>query len=240
MEIIDKLVLNLPAMTSATRPDTQAPAATRILLLLGPPGCGKGTQAERLARHFAIPAISTGEMIRAEIRAGSELGKIAAGVTITGGLLSDDLVNQIVRSRLSQPDCRNGFMLDGYPRTVDQAKYLGSLMAELGLPQPSVVHIDVPLDQLIARTCNRRYCPQCGSIYNLLSHPPREAGICDTCHIELQQRSDDCEETVKNRLAAYERSTAPLIDFYQGSGYRRVDGTGDPDSVFAAILAALA
>jgi adenylate kinase len=227
-------------MISATEPSLQAPAATRILLLLGPPGCGKGTQAERLARHYAIPAISTGEMIRAEIRAGSELGKIAAGVTITGSLLSDDLVNQIVRSRLSQPDCRSGFMLDGYPRTVDQARYLGALMAEIGLPQPSVVHIDVPLDQLIARTCNRRFCAQCGSIYNLLSHPPQKAGICDTCQIELQQRSDDCEETVKNRLAAYERSTAPLIGFYQGGGYLRVDGTGNPDSVFSAILSALA
>lgn len=240
MAIVDKLVLNLPAMTSATEPTTTAPAATRILLLLGPPGCGKGTQAERLAKSYAIPAISTGEMIRAEIRAGSELGKIAAGVTITGGLLSDDLVNQIVRSRLSQPDCRNGFMLDGYPRTVEQAKYLGGLMAELGLPQPTVVHIDVPLDQLIARTCNRRFCAQCGAIYNLLSHPPKEAGVCDTCHIELQQRSDDCEETVKNRLAAYERSTAPLIAFYQGGGYRRVDGTGAPDAVFTAILDSLA
>jgi adenylate kinase len=227
-------------MTSATEITNQAPASTRILILLGPPGCGKGTQAERLAKNYEIPAISTGEMIRGEIKAGTELGKIAAGVTITGGLLSDDLVNQIVKSRLSQADCRNGFMLDGYPRTVEQARYLGGLMSELGLPQPAVVHIDVPLDLLIARTCNRRYCPQCGSIYNLVSHPPKQAGICDTCQIELQQRSDDCEETVKNRLAAYERSTAPLIDFYQGDGYKRVDGTGDPNSVFAAILTALA
>ncbi len=223
-------------MTSATETTPQAPATTRILLLLGPPGCGKGTQAERLARHYAIPAISTGEMIRAEIKAGSELGKIAAGVTITGGLLSDDLVNEIVKSRLSKDDCKGGFMLDGYPRTVDQAKYLGGLMAELQMPQPTVVHIDVPLDLLIARTCNRRYCPQCGAIYNLASHPPKQAGVCDTCTIELQQRADDCEETVKNRLAAYERSTAPLIGHYQGANYLRIDGTGSPDGVFTAIL----
>ncbi|MBI4893156.1 MAG: adenylate kinase [Acidobacteria bacterium] len=226
-------------MTSATETTSQAPATTRILLLLGPPGCGKGTQAERLARHYAIPAISTGEMIRAEIKAGSELGKIAAGVTITGGLLSDDLVNEIVKSRLSKDDCKGGFMLDGYPRTVDQAKYLGVLMAELQLPQPTVVHIDVPLDLLIARTCNRRYCPQCGSIYNLASHPPKRAGVCDTCVIELQQRADDCEETVKNRLAAYERSTSPLIGHYQGENYQRIDGTGSPEGVFGAILDAL-
>jgi adenylate kinase len=223
-------------MTSATENSTIAPASTRILLLLGPPGCGKGTQAERLAKHCGIPAISTGEMIRAEIRAGSELGRIAAGVTITGGLLSDDLVNRIVRSRLSQPDCSNGFMLDGYPRTVEQANFLGSLLPELQMPQPTVVHIDVPAQLLIARTCNRRYCAKCGSIYNIASHPPREAGQCDTCHIELQQRADDCEDTVRNRLVSYEKSTAPLIDFYSSGTYVRVDGTSTPDSVFEAIL----
>jgi adenylate kinase len=226
-------------MSSITDSPSMAPASTRILLLLGPPGCGKGTQAERLARHFSIPAISTGEMIRGEIKSGTELGKIAAGVTITGGLLSDDLVNKIVKSRLSQDDCKAGFMLDGYPRTVEQAKYLGALMAELGLPQPTVVHIDVPLEQLIARTCNRRFCPQCGSIYNLQSHPPKEAGLCDGCHIDLQQRSDDCEETVKNRLAAYQRSTSPLIGYYESGNYLRIDGTAAPDGVFAAILESL-
>ena len=220
--------------------DSQPQASTRVYILLGPPGCGKGTQGERLAKQFAIPSISTGDMIRAEIKGGTELGKIAAGVTITGGLLSDDLVNQIVRSRLSKDDCQAGFMLDGYPRTVEQAKFLGGLTTELGFKAPTVVHIDVPLDMLIARTCNRRFCPQCGSIYNLASHPPKQAGLCDTCNIELQQRADDCEETVKNRLAAYERSTAPLIDYYQGAGYVRVDGTGAPDAVFAAIVAAVA
>ncbi|WP_321472045.1 adenylate kinase [uncultured Paludibaculum sp.] len=222
-------------MTTATESLTQAPATTRILLLLGPPGCGKGTQAERLAKHFEIPAISTGEMIRAEIKAGSELGKIAAGVTITGGLLSDDLVNKIVRSRLGQEDCKHGFMLDGYPRTVEQAKYLGALLSEMGFPQPTVVHIDVPAEHLIARTCNRRYCPQCHAIYNIQSHPPKDPGKCDNCHIDLQQRSDDCEDTVKNRLAAYVRSTSPLIDFYSTSTYYKVQGLGAPDEVFQTI-----
>ena len=225
-------------MTSATHPPTSAPASTRILLLLGPPGCGKGTQAERLARYFHIPAISTGEMIRAEIKGGTELGKIAAGVTITGGLLSDDLVNKIVRSRLSQPDCRPGFLLDGYPRTVQQAVFLSSLLHDLGCPAPTVVHIDVPLDLLVARTCNRRSCPQCGAIYNLLSHPPAEPGLCDACRTPLQQRADDCEETVLNRLRSYERSTAPVIRHYQGDGYIRVPGEGAPDQVFDAIVQA--
>jgi adenylate kinase len=222
-------------MISATENSTIAPVSTRILLLLGPPGCGKGTQAERLAKHCGIPAISTGEMIRAEIKAGSELGRIAAGVTITGGLLSDDLVNQIVRSRLSQPDCAGGFMLDGYPRTVEQAVFLSSLLPELKAPQPTVIHIDVPAQLLIARTCNRRYCAQCGSIYNIASHPPKEPGLCDNCHIELQQRADDCEDTVRNRLVSYEKSTAPLIDFYRAGTYVRIDGTSTPDSVFEAI-----
>lgn len=226
-------------MSSMTPTQTQSPAATRTFLLLGPPGCGKGTQAERLARHFAIPAVSTGEMIRGEIQAGTELGKIAAGVTITGGLLSDDLVNQIVRSRLSKDDCRGGFLLDGYPRTIPQAEYLAGLLGELGLPQPLVLHIDVPLDLLIERTCNRRYCPQCGAIYNLSTHPPKLANRCDACGTELKQRDDDCEETVRNRLAAYERSTAPLIRHYSGGRYVRVDGSGSPDQVFQAILSAL-
>lgn len=226
-------------MSSQTTQPHSAPAATRTFVLLGPPGCGKGTQAERLARRLCIPAISTGEMIRGEIKAGTELGKIAAAVTITGGLLSDELVNQIVRSRLSQDDCRGGFLLDGYPRTIPQAEYLAELLGELGMPQPVALHIDVPPELLIERTCNRRYCPQCGAIYNLSTHPPKQAGRCDACGAGLKQRDDDCEETVRNRLAAYERSTAPLIAHYSGGRYVRVDGAGNPDEVFRAIVEAV-
>jgi adenylate kinase len=226
-------------MSSHTPTPVSAPATTRTFLLLGPPGCGKGTQAERLAKHFGIPAISTGDMIRAEVRAGSELGRIAAGVMVTGGLLSDELVNQIVRSRLGREDCRGGFLLDGYPRTIPQAEYLAGLLAELGMPQPVVLHIDVPDELLIERTCNRRYCPQCGAIYNLSTHPPKKAGQCDSCGEQLKQRDDDCEETVRNRLAAYQRSTAPLIRHYSNGSYVRIDGSGTPDEVFGRILAAL-
>jgi adenylate kinase len=213
--------------------------ATGVILLLGPPGCGKGTQAERLAAHPGVPSISTGEMIRAEIKAGTELGKVAAGVTITGGLLSDDLVNRIVASRLSQPDCAKGCLLDGYPRTVEQARNLAALLEEKGWSQPVVLHIDVPSDQLVARTCNRRFCGQCGAIYNLASHPPKVAGQCDICHVELLQRADDCEDTVRNRLLAYEKSTAPLIGHYAGGNYTRIDGTSAPEQVFEAIKSAL-
>jgi len=226
-------------MSTQARPAPPVSSKTRTLLLLGPPGCGKGTQAERLAKHFGIPAISTGDMIRGEIKAGTELGRIAAGVTITGGLLGDDLVNRIVRSRLSRDDCRNGFLLDGYPRTIPQAEFLASLLKELGMPDPAVLHIDVPDELLIERTCNRRYCPQCGAIYNLGTRPPRQPGRCDACGAELKQRDDDCEDTVRNRLAAYQRSTAPLIRHYSNGNYIRIDGSGTPDEVFQAIVAAL-
>jgi adenylate kinase len=130
-------------------------------------------------------------------------------------------------------------MLDGYPRTVEQAVFLTSLLRELQLPQPMVVHIDVPAQLLITRTCNRRYCAQCGSIYNLASHPPKDAGLCNTCHIELQQRADDCEDTVRNRLVSYEKSTAPLIEFYRSGSYVRIDGTSTPDTVFDEIRKSL-
>jgi adenylate kinase len=218
---------------------TSSPATTRVLLLLGPPGCGKGTQAERIARELRVPAISTGEMIRAEIKAGTELGKIAQGVTISGGLLGDDLVNKIVASRLAQPDCAGGFLLDGYPRTIDQANYLAGLLTSIGQPQPTVILIDVPAEHLVTRTCMRRYCPKCGHIYNLQSHPPKASGQCDHCSADLQQRADDCEDTVRNRLVAYEKSTAPLIGHYAGQDYHRVEGQGAPDDVFASILKVL-
>ena len=212
---------------------------TRVLLLLGPPGSGKGTQAERLVKQLNIPAISTGEMIRAEVRTGSELGKKAQAVMVTGGLLDDKMVNDIVASRLAKPDCASGFMLDGYPRSVGQAEYLGTLLPKLGYPQPTIVHIDVPNDLLVARTCQRRYCTQCGHIYNLQSQAPKTEGLCDLCGAALAQRADDCEDTVRNRLVAYEKSTAPLIGYYANGDYHRVEGIGTPDGVFAAVLKAL-
>lgn len=212
---------------------------TRVLLLLGPPGSGKGTQAERLATKLNIPAISTGEMIRAEVRGGTELGKKAQAVMITGGLLDDKMVNDIVASRLAKPDCASGFMLDGYPRSVGQAEYLGTLLPKLGYPQPTIVHIDVPSDLLVARTCQRRYCTQCGHIYNLQSQVPKQADLCDVCGAALAQRADDCEETVRHRLVAYEKSTAPLIGYYSQGDYHHIEGNGTPDAVFAAVVKAL-
>ena len=212
---------------------------TRVLLLLGPPGSGKGTQAERLVKQLNIPAISTGEMIRAEVRGGTELGKKAQAIMITGGLLDDTIVNDIVASRLAKPDCASGFMLDGYPRSVGQAEFLGALLPKLGYPQPTIVHIDVPSDLLIARTCQRRYCTECGHICNLQSQAPKREGLCDVCGAALAQRVDDCEDTVRNRLVAYEKSTAPLIGYYAKGEYHRIEGTGTPNAVFAAVLKAI-
>jgi adenylate kinase len=178
-------------------------------------------------------------MIRTEVRAGTPLGKRAQAIMITGALIDDGTVNDIVASRLSQPDCAAGFMLDGYPRTVAQAEFLGALLKKLGYPQPTVVHIDVPHEQLVARTCQRRYCTSCGHIFNLLSHAPKQAGVCDLCGAVLAQRADDCEDTVRNRLIAYDRSTAPLIGYYSGSDYFKIDGQGAPDDGFTAVLKAL-
>ena len=225
--------------TPSSSAATALAARPAILLLIGPPGCGKGTQAERLKESFGIPAISTGEMIRAEIASGTPLGKLAQGITITGGLLGDDLINQMIEARLNQPDCGNGFLLDGYPRSVPQAEFLVNLLGRMGYPDPTVVHLDVPYGQLVDRTCMRRFCPSCSHIYNLISHPPKNEAICDHCGATLQQRADDCEETVKSRLQAYDKTTAPVLAFFENRDYHRVDASGSPGEVFARIAAEL-
>lgn len=209
------------------------------VVLFGPPGAGKGTQAKRLTGLLGIPQLSTGDMMRAERASGSDLGKRFDEYMSKGLLVPDAMVLELVEQRLRADDAQAGCLFDGYPRTIPQAQYLASLLDELGMPQPLVLHIDVPLDLLIERTCNRRYCPQCGAIYNLSTHPPKQSGLCDACGAGLKQRDDDCEETVRNRLAAYERSTAPLIHHYRGGRYARVNGAGSPDEVFQAILQAL-
>ena len=206
-----------------------------ILLLFGPPGCGKGTQAVFLADRFHIPAISTGEMFRAECQAGTELGKRATSIMAAGGLVGDDIVNAMVASRISRPDCASGFLLDGYPRTVPQAIEFSALLQQRGLPNPVVIHLDVPDDLLVARLTSRRQCPQCKRIYNLLSQPPKLAGQCDADGAALMAREDDQEAVIRQRLQAYHELTGPILQWYGASAVRTVDGGKAPDQVTRAI-----
>ena len=207
-----------------------------VILLFGPPGSGKGTQATRIAERFGIPAISTGDMFRAELQAGTPLGLAARSIMASGGLVGDDIVNGMVVNRIGQPDCRGGFLLDGYPRTVPQAEFLDNLLKGNGFPPATVVHLDVPAAVLIPRLTARRQCPKCKTIYNLLHHPPARDGVCDLDGTALIQREDDREEVVRERLKAYETATGPVTDHYAVSGrYHRVDGSLPPAEVFRKI-----
>ncbi|HTQ57885.1 MAG TPA: adenylate kinase [Bryobacteraceae bacterium] len=206
-----------------------------IILLFGPPGCGKGTQATLIAHRFQIPAISTGEMFRAECKAGTELGQRACSILKAGGLVGDGIVNQIVAGRIQQPDCAAGFLLDGYPRTLEQAHFLDALLVKRGLPKPVAIHLDVPAQVLVSRITARRQCGQCGRIYNMLSQPPRDGEFCDDDHTPLIRREDDTEEVILARLKAYHDATGPVIAYYHDSGYHRVEATGKPAQIFAEI-----
>jgi len=211
-----------------------------ILLLFGPPGCGKGTQSEFLSERFGIPAISTGEMFRAECKAGTELGKIACSILSSGGLVSDDITNRIVAGRIAKADCKGGFLLDGYPRTVPQAQAFAAVLRERGLPDPVVVHLDVADAVLVKRLTARRQCPQCKHIYNLNSQPPRVAERCDHDGAELITREDDREEVIRQRLHAYEEQTGPILKYYGAGLVHKVDGAAPPETVAKAIEEAVA
>jgi adenylate kinase len=212
-----------------------------IILLFGPPGCGKGTQGRLIIDWLKprIPAISTGDMLRAEIAAGSELGKKTQATIAAGALVSDDLINDILRSRIDRPDCKNGFMLDGYPRTVEQAEYLDGLIAERGLPAPIVIHLDVPADVLVGRMISRRQCPQCGRMYNVLSKRPKVAGRCDEDGAALIVRKDDREDVIRERLATYEKVTRPVLNHYPSRQYFQISGDRSTSYIFEEITSIL-
>jgi adenylate kinase len=211
-----------------------------IVLLFGPPGCGKGTQAAYIARRFGIPAISTGEVLRGECKAGTELGQAATAVMASGGLVGDELMNPMVAHRIAQPDCARGFLLDGYPRTVPQAGFLSGLLAERKLPRPMALFLDVAAPVLVSRISSRRQCPACSKIYNLLSQPPRIPGLCDADGAALIQRADDNERVIAERLKAYERQTGPVIEYYSAQGACRIDGDRPMDRIWVEIEALLA
>jgi len=210
-----------------------------VILLFGPPGCGKGTQAAFLVERLRFPSISTGEMFRAECKAGTPLGRRARAILARGGLIGDEIVNGMVAGRIEQEDCRSGFLLDGYPRTVDQARFFGQVLEQRGLPAPTVVHIDVPSCELVARLTARRQCPRCLHIYNLLSQPPKVEGICDADSATLIHREDDCETAIRQRLDAYENQTGPVLGWYGACQVIRVDGRAKPVEVSAQIERAL-
>ncbi|MFC0013860.1 MULTISPECIES: adenylate kinase [Allobacillus] len=206
------------------------------LILMGLPGAGKGTQAEKIVEKYAIPHISTGDMFRSAIKEGTALGNEAKTYMDKGGLVPDEVTIGIVKERLSKPDCEKGFLLDGFPRTVAQAEALETLLNELNTRLDYVLHVQVPTEKLIERLTGRRICPTCGATYHVEFNPPKQEGICDNDGTELIQREDDQPETVKNRLDVNIEQTQPLLDFYEDKGYLvAIDGDQDIDEVFNKI-----
>ncbi|NLY45218.1 MAG: adenylate kinase [Tissierella sp.] len=206
------------------------------LVLLGPPGVGKGTQASNIVKKYNIPHISTGDIFRANIKEGTKLGITAKGYMDKGLLVPDDLVVSIVNDRLAKDDCADGFLLDGYPRTVDQAEALDKELNEKGIKLDKVVYIDADKDILIERAIGRRICKQCGATYHVTNNPPKVEGVCDLDGGDLYQRDDDTVETVTTRIQVYLDQTQPLIDYYRKKGLLLdVDGTKPIEEVFSII-----
>ena len=212
------------------------------LVLLGAPGAGKGTQAERVAATFGLPHISTGEILRAAVAAGTPLGAQAQQHMQAGGLVPDEVVVGIIRERLAEPDAARGFLLDGFPRTLQQAAALDDMLGASGRTLTRVIVLDVPPAELIERLSGRRMCRQCGKGYHIKFDPPRQPGICDACGGELYQRADDNEETVRNRLVVYGEQTEPLIDYYARKDLvSTISGGGRmPDDVWGDVKRVLA
>jgi len=210
------------------------------LVFLGAPGAGKGTQAKRLVEKYGIPQISTGDLLRAAVAAGTALGKEAKSYMDRGELVPDSVVLGMVKERLSQDDCKKGFILDGFPRNVAQAEALDKMLAEMNMPLDIALNLDVPFDDLMKRLTGRRTCKSCGQMYNVYYSPSKVEGKCDKCGGELFQRDDDKEETIKKRLDVYRAQTEPLIDYYSKKGIlKSVSGTGSIDEIFNSICAIL-
>ena len=210
------------------------------IIMLGAPGAGKGTQAKMIAEKYAIPHVSTGDIFRANIKEGTELGKEAKKYMDQGLLVPDELTVKILLDRVAKDDCKNGYVLDGFPRTIPQAEVLDKALSELGDQIDYAIDVDVPDENIIKRMSGRRACLNCGATYHVEHIPPKKEGICDVCGQELVLRDDDKPETVKNRLNVYHEQTQPLIDFYTGKGIlKTVDGTKDMKEVFQAIVSIL-
>ena len=206
------------------------------LLIIGPPGSGKGTQGERIIAKYGIPSISTGDIFRKNISEGTELGKKAKEYMDKGELVPDSLVLDLVVSRLSEDDTKEGYLLDGFPRTQAQAEALDAILNEKGEVIDHVIYISIPDDELIKRITSRRVCTKCGKTYNTMHFPTKQEGICDICGEEVVQRSDDTLETARNRIDVYNRQTMPLVGYYRGKGLlAEFDGMGSADEIFERI-----
>ncbi|MBP3604022.1 MAG: adenylate kinase [Lachnospiraceae bacterium] len=210
------------------------------IIMLGAPGAGKGTQAKMIAEKYSVPHISTGDIFRANIKNGTELGMEAKKYMDQGLLVPDELTVKILLDRVANDDCKNGYVLDGFPRTIPQAEVLDKALTELGDKIDYAIDVEVPDENIIKRMGGRRACLSCGATYHIEHVPPKAEGVCDTCGSELILRDDDKPETVKNRLDVYHKQTQPLIDFYSAKGVlKSVDGTVDMKDVFASIIAIL-
>lgn len=210
------------------------------IIMLGAPGAGKGTQAKMIAEKYQIPHVSTGDIFRANIKNGTELGMEAKKYMDQGLLVPDELTVKILLDRVAQEDCVNGYVLDGFPRTIPQAEVLDEALTKLGEKIDYAINVDVPDENIVRRMSGRRACLKCGATYHIEHIPPKQEGICDSCGSELVLRDDDKPETVQNRLKVYHEQTQPLIDFYTKKGViAEVDGTKDMKDVFDAIVAIL-
>jgi adenylate kinase len=210
---------------------------SQALIFLGAPGAGKGTQAREVSRHFSIPQISTGDMLREAVRNQTPLGLAAKARMEAGELVPDEVVCGLVVERIEQPDCARGFILDGFPRTLGQARFVDRMLQAKGKGDPLVFDIRVDRDLLVKRLTGRRTCSVCGQIYNIYFNPPRVEGICDKEGGELLQRADDSEESIRQRLVAYEQQTTPLIDYYRTRGVlQEVDGNRSPEAITRELI----
>jgi adenylate kinase len=206
------------------------------LVLMGLPGAGKGTQAEKIVEKYGIPHISTGDMFRSAMKEGTELGLKAKSFMDSGNLVPDDVTIGIVRERLAKDDCKKGFLLDGFPRTVAQADALENILSETNRSIDFVLYIDVDQESLLKRLTGRRICKDCGATYHVIFNPSQQEGVCDKCGGELYQRADDNEKTVKTRLQVNIEQSQPLLDFYQDKGYlRKINGEREINEVFSSL-----
>ena len=210
------------------------------IIMLGAPGAGKGTQAKKIAEKYGIPHISTGDIFRANIKGGTELGMKAKSYMDQGQLVPDDVTIGMLLDRISGSDCQNGYVLDGFPRTIPQAESLTAALAERGEKMDFAVDVDVPDEAIVTRMGGRRACLKCGATYHVMFNPPKSEGVCDTCKEALVLRDDDKPETVQKRLTVYHDQTQPLIDYYKSQGIlATVDGTKELNEVFQDIVAVL-